>query len=270
MANPHGHTTDNGARAGRRHGLREPARNSKPPIPRPTAFLPPPPRPRANNHGLARRVNPGASLSSDGPDIVGSAPRGACGRCGCADSGGPSPDAASCGRRGDTLRRSRSDPGRNDCKSAPAGDKGRTGRNDRRRRHPDGARPRCFRQRIDASRVRRHHVPAIVLRRGVGRGAEATGQVRSAPRLIPWSTATLARAARICLRSRLAQTSSTHHPRVVPMGPQGPPVPSASLRADRAALRGRVPPMDYRDNPSCSPKMFPPPNRRGSSPPSTP
>ena len=58
----------------------------------------------------------------------------------------------------------------------------------------------------------------------------------------------------------------TPNPRVAPMGPQGPPVPYASLRTDRAALRGRVPPMDYRDNPSCAPKMIPPPNRRGSAP----
>jgi len=59
------------------------------------------------------------------------------------------------------------------------------------------------------------------------------------------------------------------HLRVAPMGPQGPPVPSASLSVDRAALRGQVPPMDYRDNPSCSPKRSPPPNMRGFRPPST-
>ncbi len=94
-------------------------------------------------------------------------------------------------------------------------------------------------------------------------------QVRSAPRLAPRSAATVALAARICQRSRPAQTPSTSHPRVAPMGPQGPPVPSASLSVDRAALRGRVPPMDYRDNPSCSPKRFPPPNMRGFRPPST-
>ena len=46
-------------------------------------------------------------------------------------------------------------------------------------------------------------------------------------------------------------------PRVDPMGPQGPPVPSASLRADRAPLRGRVPPMDYRDNPLPSAQIAP-------------
>ena len=44
----------------------------------------------------------------------------------------------------------------------------------------------------------------------------------------------------------------TPHRRVDPMGPQGPPVPSAPLRAVGAPLRGRVPPMDYRDNPPPS------------------
>ena len=34
------------------------------------------------------------------------------------------------------------------------------------------------------------------------------------------------------------------------MGPQGPPAPVASLRAKGAPLRGRVPPMDYLDNPT--------------------
>jgi len=38
------------------------------------------------------------------------------------------------------------------------------------------------------------------------------------------------------------------------MGPQGPPVPCASLHTNGAALRGRVPPIDYRDNPRRSPK----------------
>jgi hypothetical protein len=33
------------------------------------------------------------------------------------------------------------------------------------------------------------------------------------------------------------------------VGPQGPPAPVASLRAKGAPLRGRVPPMDYLDNP---------------------
>lgn len=33
------------------------------------------------------------------------------------------------------------------------------------------------------------------------------------------------------------------------MGPQAPPAPSASLRVKGAPLRGRVPPMDYLDNP---------------------
>ena len=175
MANPRGHTTDSGARAGRRRGLRGPARKAKPPIPRPTAFPPAsPPSLPENNHGWARRVNPGASLSSDGPDIVGFAPRDENGRSGCADNGAPFPAAASCGRRGGSLRRNRSDLGRNDCKSAPAGGKGRTGRNDRRRRHPDRNRPRKARERVDAIHVRRHDVPAIVLRRDGGRGAEAT------------------------------------------------------------------------------------------------
>jgi hypothetical protein len=41
------------------------------------------------------------------------------------------------------------------------------------------------------------------------------------------------------------------------MGPQRPPVPCASLCTDRAALRGRAPPMDYRDNPQRSPKNDP-------------
>src|SRR5271157_5017184 len=38
-------------------------------------------------------------------------------------------------------------------------------------------------------------------------------------------------------------------PRIVQVGPQVPPAPSASLRAQGAPLRGRVPPMDYLDNP---------------------
>ena len=181
MANPRGHTTDSGAQAERRRGLRRPARKAKPPIPRPTAFPPASPSIPAspsslpeNDHEWARRVNPGASLSSDGPDIVGFAPRDENGRSGCADNGAPSPAAASCGRRGGSHPRNRSAPGRNDCKSAPAGGKGRTGRNGRRRRHPDRNRPRKAREPVDAIRVRRHDVRAIVLRRGVGRGAEAT------------------------------------------------------------------------------------------------
>ncbi len=176
MANPRGHTNDSGARAGRRRGSRGPVHKAKPPIPRPTALLPAsPPSLPEDNHEWARRVNPGASLSSDGPDIVGFAPRDENGRSGCADSGAPSPAAASCARPGGNLRRSRSAPGRNDCKSAPAGGKARTGRSDRRRRHPDRNRPRLrARERMDAIRVRRHDVRAIVLRRGVGRGAEAT------------------------------------------------------------------------------------------------
>ena len=179
MANPRGHTTDSDARAGRRRGLRGSAHKAKPPFPGPTAFLPAsPPSLPEDNHGRARRVNPGASLSSDNePDSVGSAPRGAIGHRGCADNGAPFPAAASCGRRGDSLRRNRSAPGHNDCKSAPAGGKARTGRNDRRRRHPDRNRPRRARERVDAIRVRRHDVPAIVLRRGVGRGAEATARL---------------------------------------------------------------------------------------------
>ena len=176
MANPRGHTTDSGARAERRRGLRKPARKAKPPIPRPTASLPAsPPSLPEHNHGRARRVNPGASLSSGGCDIVGCAPRDESGRSGCADNGAPSPAAASCAQPDGNLRRSRSAPGRNDCKSAPADGKARTGRSDRRRRHPDRSRPRLrTRERMDAIRVRRHDVRAIVLRRGVGRGAEAT------------------------------------------------------------------------------------------------
>ena len=178
MANPHGHTTDSGAQAERRRGWRGPARKAKPPIPRPTASLPAsPPSLPEHNHGRARRVNPGASLSSDGPDIVGFAPRDENGRSGCADNGAPSPAAASCARPGGSLRRSRSAPGRNDCKSAPAGGTVRTGRNDRRRRHPGRNRPRRARKRVDAIRVRRHDVPAIVLRRDVGRGVEATARL---------------------------------------------------------------------------------------------
>jgi hypothetical protein len=38
-------------------------------------------------------------------------------------------------------------------------------------------------------------------------------------------------------------------PRIAQVGPQGPPAPFASLRAKGAPLRGRVPPMDYLDNP---------------------
>ena len=56
-------------------------------------------------------------------------------------------------------------------------------------------------------------------------------------------------AALSALERRPKTLRQTPHPRVDPMGPQGPPVPCASLRADRAPLRGRVPPMDYRDNP---------------------
>lgn len=178
MANPRGHTNDSGARAGRRRGLRGPAHKAKPPIPRPTALLPAsPPSLPEDNHEWAQRVNPGASLSSDGLDIVGFAPRDENGRSGCADNGAPSPAAASCERRGGSLRRSRSAPGRNDCKSAPAGGTARTGTSDRRRRLPDRNRPRRARERVDAIRVRRHDVPAIVLRRGVGRGAEATARL---------------------------------------------------------------------------------------------
>ena len=77
------------------------------------------------------------------------------------------------------------------------------------------------------------------------------------------------RAALSALGRRPKLLRQTPHPRVDPMGPQGPPVPSASLRADRAPLRGRVPPMDYRDNPLPSAQMRPPPNKRGFRPPST-
>jgi hypothetical protein len=37
--------------------------------------------------------------------------------------------------------------------------------------------------------------------------------------------------------------------RIVQVGPQAPPAPSASLRAKGAPLRGRGPPVDYLDNP---------------------
>jgi hypothetical protein len=38
-------------------------------------------------------------------------------------------------------------------------------------------------------------------------------------------------------------------PGIAQVGPQGPPAPVASLRAKGAPRRGRVPPMDYLDNP---------------------
>ena len=99
-------------------------------------------------------------------------------------SAAPPPDAASCGPRGDSLRRSRSGPDRNGRRSEPAGGKGRTGKSGRYRHHRDSNRPRRVREPVDAIRVRRHYAPAIVLRHGVGRGAGLNGQVRSAPRLV--------------------------------------------------------------------------------------
>jgi hypothetical protein len=106
-----------------------------------------------------------------------------------------------------------------------------------------------------------------VLRRDGGRGAEATARLgwRRTWLMIGDCSARGADLSAISPRPDLIKP----HPRVALMGPQGPPVPSASLSVDRAALRGRVPPVDYRDNPSCSPKMSPPPNRPGFSPPST-
>jgi len=66
---------------------------------------------------------------------------------------------------------------------------------------------------------------------------------------------TVAPAARRCQRSSATEyDSQITNPRVAPMGPQGPPVPCASLHTNGTALRGRVPPMDYRDNPQRSPK----------------
>ena len=49
--------------------------------------------------------------------------------------------------------------------------------------------------------------------------------------------------------SSAVATLLTSHPRIAQVGPQAPPAPSASLRAKRAPLRGRGPPMDYLDNP---------------------
>lgn len=45
-----------------------------------------------------------------------------------------------------------------------------------------------------------------------------------------------------------APRSDHRHP-IAQVDPQGPPAPSASLRAKGASLRGRVPPVDYLDNP---------------------
>ncbi len=48
------------------------------------------------------------------------------------------------------------------------------------------------------------------------------------------------------------------------------PVPCASLRANRPPLRGRVPPWTIGTTRCAEPKRSPPPNKRGSGPPSTP
>lgn len=71
------------------------------------------------------------------------------------------------------------------------------------------------------------------------------------------SDCSVSRAALSALERRPKLPPDPPDPRVDPMGPQGPPVPSASLRADRAPLRGRVPPMDYRDNPLPSAQNAP-------------
>ncbi len=76
---------------------------------------------------------------------------------------------------------------------------------------------------VDAIRVRRQYAPAIVLRHGVGRGAELKlpgSSVGAAPGLsIRW---TLASPARRCQRpgAILKNPPPDPHPRVDPMGPQ--------------------------------------------------
>src|SRR5208283_5249657 len=101
----------------------------------------------------------------------------------------------------------------------------------------------------------------------------------AAPRSLPSSAGAapgpmidrdLASAARLCQRSSAAQNSPPAPPQVVPMGPQGPPVPCASLRADRALRSEDGSPLwTIGTTRSPQPKMLPPPNKRGFRPPST-
>ena len=58
--------------------------------------------------------------------------------------------------------------------------------------------PRCARDLVDTIRGRDYYDPAIVLRHGVGRGAELNCQVRLAPRLVQRSAATVALTAYPC------------------------------------------------------------------------
>jgi hypothetical protein len=94
---------------------------------------------------------------------------------------------------------------------------------------------------VDARRGGCDDAPAIVPLHGVGHGAEAKlAGDGSAPCL----SVDLDRFYRTKLKSR----GRPAH-RIARVGPQVPPAPSASLRAKGAPLRGRVPPMDYPDNP---------------------
>ena len=54
---------------------------------------------------------------------------------------------------------------------------------------------------------------------------------------------------RITRKHPEARPSAGASSRLAQVSPQEPPAPSASLRAKGATLRGRVPPMDYLDNP---------------------
>jgi hypothetical protein len=124
---------------------------------------------------------------------------------------------------------------------------------------------------VDAIAPGRDDAPAFVLLHGEGHGADANCDVGW-----DWCRACLPIAAR-CYRDsrwpvrrdasddRAKLTSSTgtsmtarpaarceplnSYPRIAQVGPQAPPAPSAPLRAKRAPLRGRVPPVDYLDNP---------------------
>ena len=75
-----------------------------------------------------------------------------------------------------------------------------------------------------------------------------------------------ARSAALSALNRYPKTlPQTPHQRVDPMGPQGPPVPSAPLRcAPGAPLRGRVPLWTIGTTRRPQSKMLPPPNKRGS------
>ena len=94
---------------------------------------------------------------------------------------------------------------------------------------------------MDARRGGCDDAPAIVPLHGVGHGAEAK---LAGDGTAPCLPVDLDRFYRTKFKSR-----GWTRPRIAPVGPQVPPAPFAPLRAKGAPLRGRVPPMDYRDNP---------------------